>query len=50
MESKKDTKFYFISYDTNVKEIPLNDAVHGSRIEKDQQFDNWFFEQMNASI
>lgn len=50
MESKKDTKFYFISYDTNVKEIPLNDAVHGSRIEKDQQFDNWFFAQMNASI
>lgn len=50
MESPKETKFYFISYDTNVKEIPLNDTVHGSKIEEDQQFDNWFFAQMYASI
>jgi hypothetical protein len=44
----KFTRFFFISYKYNVKEIPICEV--GKKVEEDQQFDNWFFGQMEASI
>lgn len=48
MKDSKDTRFFFISYKYDVKEIPIYEV--GKKVEEDQQFDNWFFGQMNASI
>lgn len=47
-ETERETKFFFISYDTDIVEIPINKI--GEKLEEDQQFDNWFFAQMYASI
>lgn len=43
-----ETKIFFYSFDSNVVEIPYYQV--GKKIEKDQQFDNWFFAQMLGSI
>lgn len=41
MKDSKDTRFFFISYKYDVKEIPIYEV--GKKVEEDQQFDNWFF-------
>ena len=43
-----ETKIFFHSCGDNPVEIPYNKV--GKKVEEDQEFDNWFFAQMLASI
>jgi hypothetical protein len=43
-----ETRIFFHSCGTKLVEIPYNEV--GKMVEKDQQFDNWFFAQMLASV